>query len=147
MWFSQDEFTVRTDTIHVTPDTDIETAVRFVRNEYGSQMRHGARGWYCGYVVMRDEDFDRISDMIPLDDSGYPEVGAPRGTTFFNKAEPFVGMNLNPGYAVIGWDYTHGEPSERLTTLGRVMRDSIVVTRYLTGLFKTQDAPGSSSSV
>lgn len=146
MWFSQDEFTVRTDMIHATPDTDIETAVRFVRNEYGSQTRDGVRGWYCGYVVMRDADFDRISDRIPLDEDGYPEIGAPGGTTFFNRAEPFVGYHLNPGYAVLGWDYTHGEPSERSTTLGRVMRDSIVVTRYLTGLFRDSDAPESRSA-
>ncbi len=44
----------------------------------------------------------------------YPVLDVPGGVSFFNKVGlRFVEEDLNPGFAVIGWDYNHQEESEK----------------------------------
>ncbi len=43
----------------------------------------------------------------------YPVLDVPGGVSFFNKVEMRFVEDLNPGFAVIGWDYNHQEESEK----------------------------------
>lgn len=83
MWFRKDENTVHTEMIHTVSGMDIEIAVRFgsSRIQPGSQFYNGIQGWFCAYVVMRDADFDRISDRLSFCD-GYPELDVPGGVSY-----------------------------------------------------------------
>ena len=66
MWFREDGYTVHTEIIHCG-DIDFEIAVRFGYSRIctGRQTYNGKQGWFCAYVVMRDTDFDMISDGLP----------------------------------------------------------------------------------
>lgn len=135
MWFRKDENTVHTEMIHTVRGMDIEIAVRFgsSRIQPGSQFYNGEQGWFCAYVVMRDADFDRISDRLSFCD-GYPELDVPGGVSYFSRIPPFDDGS-NAGFTVIGWDYNHGEPYEKDVTFDSVMDDAKRATEYLSGLF------------
>lgn len=135
MWFRKDENTVHTEMIHTVSGMDIEIAVRFgsSRIQPGSQFYDGKQGWFCAYVVMRDDDFDRISDRLSFCD-GYPELDVPGGVSYFNRIPPFDDGS-NAGFTVIGWDYNHGEPYEKDVTFDSVMDDAKRATEHLSGLF------------
>ena len=135
MWFRKDENTVHTEMIHTVRGMDIEIAVRFgsSRIQPGSQFYNGEQGWFCAYVVMRDADFDRISDRLSFCD-GYPELDVPGGVSYFSRIPPFDDGN-NTGFTVIGWDYNHGEPYEKDVRFDSVMDDAKRATEHLSGLF------------
>ncbi len=126
MWFEEDDKTVHIEMIHVSRDVDIEIVVRFVSLciPAGSQMYDGRQGWFCAYIVLRNEDFDRISSKLSYCDSGYPILDVPGDVSYFNKVAPFVEYGMNPDYAVIGWDYNHGIPSEVGVGLPEVIEDA-----------------------
>lgn len=135
MWFKEDDHTVHTEMMHTPEGIDFEIAVRFgsSRLQKGSQFYKGEQGWFCAYIVMRDEDFDRISDRLSYCRQ-YPELDVPGGTSYFNKAKPFFDGG-DTGFTVIGWDYNHDEPYEKYVNFGSVMDDAKRAVRYLAGLF------------
>ena len=126
MWFEEDDKTVHTEMLGLDPNVDIEIVVRFVSLciPAGSQTYDGKQGWFCAYIVMRNADFDRISTKLQYSDSGYPVLDVPGDVSYFNKVPPFVEYGMNPDYAVIGWDYNHGIPSEVGVDLSDVIGDA-----------------------
>ncbi len=133
--FTPDQFTVHTEIINIAPSVDAEIAVRFVEAPFGIQKHNGKKGWYCGYIAMRDEDFGRISDKLAKNRGGYPEFGAPGGTTYYNKAPPFDD-GMHPRATVLGWDYDHRTPLMKFTTKGSVIGDARACVRYMRRLFE-----------
>ena len=124
MWFEPDRHAVSEGTFVAPSGMEVGVMVRFVSHEvvpWGSQFHCGKQGWFCGYVSLRDLDFDLIRPRLAFDD-GRPLVPVPGGVTYYNKAPPFEGES--PGYAVIGWDYNHGEPEEAGVTLADVCADA-----------------------
>ncbi len=119
--------------LRVNRNTDIEIVVRFVSLciPAGSQTHEGRQGWFCAYMVLRNADFDRISAKLQYSDSGYPILDVPGDVSYFNKVPPFVEYGMNPDYAVIGWDYNHGIPSEVGVGLYDVIADAKRATSSL----------------
>ncbi len=126
MWFEEDDKTVHMEMLRVNRDVDIEIVVRFVSLciPAGNQTHEGRQGWFCAYMVLRNADFDRISAKLQYSDSGYPILDVPGDVSYFNKVPPFVEYGMNPDYAVIGWDYNHGIPSEVGVDLYDVIADA-----------------------
>ncbi len=139
MWFEEDDKTVHTEMLRVNRDVDIEIVVRFVSLciPAGSQTHEGRQGWFCAYMVLRNADFDRISAKLQYSDSGYPVLDVPGDVSYFNKVPPFVEYGMNPDYAVIGWDYNHGIPSEVGVGLYDVIADAKRTASALVEYFDT----------
>jgi hypothetical protein len=117
MWFHEDDKTVFTELLPSDSMDGIETVIRFVclrGMPYGDQTFCGRQGWFCAYLVITDRDYERIRDKLEFNKMDYPVLDVPGGVSFFNKVEiRFVEEDLNPGFAVIGWDYNHQEESEK----------------------------------
>ncbi len=136
MWFEEDSKTVYTEMVRTDSGTEAEIVVRFLRYSipYGDQEYGGKQGWFCAYVVMRDGDFARISGKLQYDCMGFPDINAPGGTTYFNKAPPFDGDRGNEGLTVIGWDYCYEEPYEKGVTLDSAVKDAKTAAAFLSDL-------------
>lgn len=131
-----DEHVVHRETVRTDAGIDIGIVVRFgsSRLQPGTQFHNGKRSWFCAYAVMRDADFDRISERLSYE-SGYPQLNVPGGTSYFSRMSPFDEDGIEPRYTAIGWDYDHDEPYEKDATLDSVISDAKEVAGYLSGLF------------
>lgn len=110
-----DGHVVHRETVRTDAGADIGIVVRFGSSGFrpGTQFHDGKQGWFCAYVVMKDEDFDRISGKLSYR-CGYPELDVPGGTSYFSRIPPFDEDGSGPGTMVIRWDYNHDEPMRRM---------------------------------
>ncbi len=132
-----DGHVVHRETVRTDAGADIGIVVRFGSSGFrpGTQFHDGKQGWFCAYVVMKDEDFDRISGKLSYR-CRYPELDVPGGTSYFSRIPPFDEDGSGPETTVIGWDYDHDEPYEKDATLDSVIGDAKEAVGYLSGLLE-----------